>query len=475
MNKYITAILVAISATELQAQTLSPAPKLVVNITIDQLRSDYIEAFAPLYTENGFRKLLKQGRIFENASYSFTPVERASAIATIVTGANPSDHGIVGNQWLSRKTLQPIGCDEDSQYGYSPKNIISTTIGDELKIATEGQAVVYSVAPYHDAAILSAGHAADGAIWIDDNGIWGTSEYYGKKTPKWIKAFSDTNPPKPLNSKDYPSVNTSITDMALQCFRCTSMGTDNKPDILNITYYAGNANNEKTTQWQSGLQFIYTNLDKNLDRLISSIEKNLGKNNVLFVLTSTGYSTEEEKADYAKYRIPTGNFYINRAASLLNIYLGAVYGQGRYVDTYFRNQIYLNNRLIEQKRLSLSDILKRSQSVLIQMAGVRDVFTSDLLLTSRSSDLEKTRNGYNPNINGDIVVEVTPGWQLHNEDNQEKYMVRASYVPFPIIIYGAGIIAERIITPVTVDRIAPTIAKVIRIRAPNACKAAPLM
>ena len=95
MNKYITAILVAISATELQAQTLSPAPKLVVNITIDQLRSDYIEAFAPLYTENGFRKLLKQGRIFENASYSFTPVERASAIATIVTGANPSDHGIV--------------------------------------------------------------------------------------------------------------------------------------------------------------------------------------------------------------------------------------------------------------------------------------------------------------------------------------------------------------------------------------------
>ena len=109
------------------------------------------------------------------------------------------------------------------------------------------------------------------------------------------------------------------------------------------------------------------------------------------------------------------------------------------------------------------------------MAGVRDVFTSDLLLTSRSSDLEKIRNGYNPNINGDIVVEVTPGWQLHNEDNQEKYMVRASYVPFPIIIYGAGTRAERIITPVTVDRIAPTIAKAIRIRAPNACKAAPLM
>lgn len=474
MNKYITAALVAITATGTEAQTLNPAPKLVVNITVDQLRSDYIEAFAPLYSENGFRKLLKQGKIFENVSYAFTPIDRASAIATINTGATPYYNGVVGEKWLDRNTLQPIDCDADPQYKYAPSHIVSSTIGDELKIATEGGTVVYAIAPFRNAAILSAGHAADGAIWIDDNGKWATSTYYSKDLPKWIKLQNETNPPKSLRTKDFISINSSITDMALQCFRNTSMGTDSRPDLLEVTYYAGNDKNDKTTQWQSQLQQTYVNLDKNIGKLISTIEQNLGRQNVLFVITSTGYSDEEEKSDYAKYRVPTGTFYINRTANLLNIYLGAIYGQGRYVNTYFHNQLYLNDKLIEQKRLSMSDVLKRCQAFLIQLSGVRDVYTSDLLLSSRSSDLETIRNGYMPNVNGDIVIEVTPGWQLLNEDNQETFTARASFVPFPILIYGADVRAERITLPVTVDRIAPTIAKTIRIRAPNACKAAPL-
>lgn len=474
MNRYVTAALVAITATATQAQTLNPAPKLVVNITVDQLRSDYIEAFAPLYTENGFRKLLKQGKIFENVSYAFTPIDRASAIATIQTGATPYYNGIVGEKWLDRNTLQPITCDSDPKFQYSPNHIVSSTIGDELKIATEGGALVYAIAPFRNAAILSAGHAADEAIWIDEDGKWTTSTYYSKDLPKWAKVLNETNPPKSLRTNDFIAINSSITDMALQCFRNTSMGTDSRPDLLEVTYYAGNVKNDKTTQWQSQLQQTYVSLDKNIGKLITTIEQNLGRQNVVFVVTSTGYSDEEEKQDYAKYRIPTGTFYINRTANLLNIYLGAIYGQGRYVNTYFHNQLYLNDKLIEQKRLSMSDVLKRCQAFLIQLSGVRDCFTSDLLLTSRSNDLETIRNGYMPNVNGDIVIEVTPGWQLLNEDNQETFTARASFVPFPIIIYGADVRAERISTPVTVDRLAPTIAKTIRIRAPNACKAAPL-
>ena len=474
MNRYVTAALVAITATATQAQTLNPAPKLVVNITVDQLRSDYIEAFAPLYTENGFRKLLKQGKIFENVSYAFTLIDRASAIATIQTGATPYYNGIVGEKWLDRNTLQPITCDSDPKFQYSPNHIVSSTISDELKIATEGGALVYAIAPFRNAAILSAGHAADGAIWIDEDGKWTTSTYYSKDLPKWAKVLNETNPPKSLRTNDFIAINSSITDMALQCFRNTSMGTDSRPDLLEVTYYAGNVKNDKTTQWQSQLQQTYVSLDKNIGKLITTIEQNLGRQNVVFVVTSTGYSDEEEKQDYAKYRIPTGTFYINRTANLLNIYLGAIYGQGRYVNTYFHNQLYLNDKLIEQKRLSMSDVLKRCQAFLIQLSGVRDCFTSDLLLTSRSNDLETIRNGYMPNVNGDIVIEVTPGWQLLNEDNQETFTARASFVPFPIIIYGADVRAERISTPVTVDRLAPTIAKTIRIRAPNACKAAPL-
>ena len=183
----------------------------------------------------------------------------------------------------------------------------------------------------------------------------------------------------------------------------------------------------------------------------------MGSDNVLFVLTSTGY-TADEPVDYQRYRIPTGTFYINRTCNLLNMYLGAIYGQGQYVEASYHNQIYLDRKLIEQRRISFSDVVMRSKELLVQSAGVRSVATSP----------------YNPAVSGDLVIETAPGWQIINEDTHENFYSRAAFVPFPIIIYGAGTKPERITTPATVDRIAPTIAKAIRIRAPNACSSAPL-
>jgi hypothetical protein len=193
---------------------------------------------------------------------------------------------------------------------------------------------------------------------------------------------------------------------------------------------------------------------------------------VLFVVTSTGY-TQENATNLEKYRIPTGTFYINRTANLLNIYLGAIYGQGRWVDQTYSNQIYLNRKLIEQKRASLSEVLDRCRSFLIQNAGVADVYTTDRLL-SGSFEIARQRNGFNPSASGDIMVEVAPGWKLLNENTHETYTSRAGMVPFPIIFMGQDIAPLRVATPVTVDQIAPTVAKAIRIRAPNACNAAPL-
>ena len=177
----------------------------------------------------------------------------------------------------------------------------------------------------------------------------------------------------------------------------------------------------------------------------------------MFVVTSTGY-TDEQHPDYKRFQVPSGTFYINRTSNLLNMYLGAIYGQARYVMTSFHNQIYLDRKLIEQRKISFTDVITRSKELLVQTAGVRSVDTSP----------------YNPAVSGDLIIETAPGWQVINEDNNENYFSRASFVPFPIIIYGSGIKHERITTPATVDRIAPTIAKAIRIRAPNACSSAPL-
>jgi len=466
MNIYITAILVAL-ATTANAQLLQPAPKLVVNITIEQLRTDYIEAFTTLYTNNGLKKLLQQGRVYEEASYSFSPLDRASAIASIATGTTPYYNGIVGAQWLDRNTLRPVFCVDDTKYITSPSKISTSTIGDEMKVSTNGASIIYSIASQRESAVLSAGHAADGAYWIDDKtGELTTSSYYSEKSHSWLKAFNKNNKQICDNKSNK---NAYVIYAAKKCISDNAMGKDDISDMISISL---SAKGKDATNWQTEMESIYMQLDNMLSDLITNLENDLGKNNVLFVVTSTGFK-DEKNVDYDKYRIPTGTFYINRTANLLNIYLGAIYGQGRYVETCFRNEIYLNRKLIEQKRISLNDILSRSQEFIILNAGVKDVFTSERLIAG-GNDIQYIRNGYNPTISGDIIIEVAPGWQLLNEDNQENYTSRACFVPFPIIIYGPGIRPQRITVPVTTDRIAPTIAKSIHIRAPNACKAEPL-
>ena len=368
---------------------------------------------------------------------------------------------------MDRSSLRPMFCVDDPKYSTSPGRLSTSTIGDELKVATNGSSLVYALAPARDAAVLSAGHAADGAVWIDDKkGVLTTTDYYPAKVRKWLEAY---NAVYSQRATDDRTKNLAVAHAAEACVTENALGRDAYTDYLAVTLSAKGRN---ATNWQTDMEGVYTKLDALLASLIGGIEKQVGKQNVLFMVTSTGY-TDEENVDYSKYRIPTGTFYINRTANLLNIYLGAVYGQGKYVETCFHNEIYLNHKLIEQKRLSLSEVLGRSQEFLIQNSGVRDVYTTDRLL-SGNADVRKLRNGHHPAVSGDIIVEVASGWQLYNEDNQEKYTSRSSFVPFPIIFYGAGAKAEHINLPVTVERIAPTIAKAIRIRAPNACKAEPL-
>ena len=169
MKKYIfTVVIAALASADIHAQAIQPAPRLVVNITIDQLRTDYIEHFSPLYSSDGFKKLLGQGRVYEAASYPFAPLDMASSIASIVTGSTPHYNNRVGCQWLDRETLRTVSCTDDERYGVSPSKLATSTIGDELKVATRGTALVYSVAADKAAAVMAGGHAADAAFWIND-------------------------------------------------------------------------------------------------------------------------------------------------------------------------------------------------------------------------------------------------------------------------------------------------------------------
>ena len=244
------------------------------------------------------------------------------------------------------------------------------------------------------------------------------------------------------------------------------------PDMLSLVYDA-KVPIEKDVLNKQLLQYKYIQLDKELEKLITQIESKVGKHNVLFVVTSTGYCNEQD-IDYSKYRIPNGTFYVNRTANLLNMYLGAIYGQDKYVESCFYNQLYLDIQLIEQKRINTSELLNRAQTFLMQLSGVSNVFTSKNLLLSGDDNSSRLRKWFYPNNCGDLIVEVSPGWKLLNEEKFQQYTSKESTMPFPLIFYGTGITAKDITTPITIDRIAPTIAKSIRIRAPNACSVTPL-
>ena len=469
MNRYIAIIIAALTATEMQAFQL--APRLVVNITIDQLRTDYIEAFSPLYCQGGLRKLFAESIVYDAASYPYAPVDKASAIATLSTGTTPYYHGIVSSKWLDRSTLSPVFCIEDSKHYLSPAKLATSTIGDEMKISSNGTSIVYSVAADPETSILSAGHAADAAIWIDGKtGKWRTSTYYGATPPAWFKAYTSIST---QSIKDKAATNDAVVDMSLQVIKSTAMGKDDVSDMINITLTAAKPDGTAVTDWKTEMESVYMKLDKTLEKLIEGIEKEIGKEHALFFITSTGYATETA-TNLEKYRIPTGTFYINRTANLLNMYYGALWGQARYVDTYLGNQIYLNHQQLENKRITLVDATLRAQEFLSMVAGIRNVYTGQQLLSNTNPNIHKIRNGYSQERCGDILVEVNPGWRILNEDNMENTLSRASYIQFPIIMFGCGMKSGRIDDNVTVDRIAPTLSKSIRIRAPNACSSEPL-
>lgn len=518
-NRLLSSLIAVMAVLAADAQNPA-APKLVVGILIDQLRSDYLQAFMPLYGEGGFKRLMAQGRVYTQGEYPLTSVDRASAAATLSTGSTPFYHGIVGQQWFERATLRRIDCVEDADckgvatdHGASPQFLAVSTIGDELKVASDGKSLVYAIAPFRDAAVLTAGHAADAAVWIDDEtGNWCTSDYYGS-LPDWANSRDLYHPlekqlkrytwePFYERNGDYSyylsdgttepfehefkgqgryrafktsaPVNEEVATLAGDCLRTTGIGNDSFTDYLALTFYAGNYKHLPASKAPMELQDTYVRLDKALSDIIEAVDRKVGLANALFVVTSTGYC-DEQPADLQKFRIPTGTFDIKRAAALLNMYLMAVYGQGNYVEACFGPEIYLNKKLIEEKQLYLTEVMNRTQDFLIQLSGVKDVYSSQrILLGTWTPDLSRLRNSYNSQTSGDILVQVAPGWRFVNEDTGEDHLVGNDYIPFPIIFYGYNTKAETVTTPTGVDYIAPTLSKAMRIRAPNACLATPL-
>lgn len=520
-GRLLTSLLTVLALASLQAQNTPAVPKLVVGLTIDQLRMDYIEAFTAMYGERGFKRLWKEGRIYRNAEYGFVNVDQASAVAAIYTGTTPYINGIVGNGWLDRSSLQVINCVDDTHFmgiytseSTSPARLKVSNLSDELMIATQGAAEAYSIAPTREMAVLAAGHASKGAFWInDETGKWSGTTYYGN-FPSWVSTYNDRQgldfrigemtwgPYLPVTSYKYltsenkqvtfkhkfdderrnkyrkyktsPYANEEVNRLVNACLNNTMVGQDNVPDLLTLGYYAGNYDHKSSAELPMEMQDVYVRLDANLSELLDIIDRKVGLQNTLFFVTSTGY-TDPEPVDAAQYHIPNGEFHIKRCSALLNLYLAAIYGEGQYVEAFHEQEIYLNHKLIEQKQLNLAEILARSSEFLVQFSGVKDVYSSQrLMLGSWTPEMGKIKNRYNAACSGDLWVEVLPGWSVVRDHSLDSKVVRDSYTSAPLIFVGWEIKPETIHAPIQIGNIVSTITHFMRIRAPNAASLAPI-
>jgi Type I phosphodiesterase / nucleotide pyrophosphatase len=223
----LVAVLFGVGAPVSSASAYNAHPKLIVVIVIDQFRGDYLERYHDKFGEGGFRLLLEHGANFTECNYDYANTRTAPGHATLFTGAYSDGHGIAANEWWDPKRKRMVTSVEDddtrlvgitpdasgggSKVGASPHNLLADTLGDELKLATHGEARVFSISLKDRAAVLPGGFAADAAYWIDPkSGTWITSTYYRPDLPKWARDFNSSNRAAKYWGRDWKNNNGEI-------------------------------------------------------------------------------------------------------------------------------------------------------------------------------------------------------------------------------------------------------------------------
>jgi len=510
----------------------SEKPKLIIGIVIDQMRYDYIYRFWDKYSEGGLKKMVTGGTFCKNAGYDFLINETAVGHATISTGALPSHHGIISNNWYASLQDEVINCVYDDRVSTvggsyesgrcSPSKLLASTIGDEMKLSNNFASKVIGIALDNSAAILSAGHSADFAFWYDgERGNWVSSSYYIDSLPDWVEDFngkrlpdtylertwetfrpiteytesvSDTTPSedgfkgkytfpydlKRISSiskkeKDYtvikstPFGNVLTKDFAIAAIVNEELGQDEFTDLLTIGFSSTEYIGKKFGSNSVEMEDAMIRLDHELEHFLEFIDDYVGEKNTLIYLTADHGLTYSP--EYLKqYRIPSGEFNAYSSLSLLSSYLNVVYGKGDWFKYYYAQQLYLNHDLIEDSRISLLEIQNRVVQFLIQFEGVSNAISAQTLQTTNFTDgiFRKIQNGYHQKRSGDVIINLAPGWV---ENNTASSSYHSSYVGdnhVPLIWYGWKIKRSTISRTVNLTDIASTLSYFLDITKPNA-------
>lgn len=501
--------------------------KLLLNIIVDGLDTDYLDLLRSHFGEGGFRRLERDGAVILNADYG-PGLDAAAATATVMTGASPSVHGIGSAKIYDPERFREISAynttDANGQFSatnFSPAALRVSTVADEVRISAGGVNVAYAVAPAPEQALALSGHAANSSLWLDvKNANWTTSSYFREMpgtisarnrmqplivrmdTMNWTPSLDPAAyPALPDHLKRYPFryvfprsnsqrldmfcasplVNREVTAVIQEMLGNLKIGQhEGVTDVLSLSYTLQPFTFGKATDNRPELMDAYIKLDLNLEQLFNDIDRRIGLHNSVVMLAATPPSGRSRRDD-DQWGIPAGEFSTRKAASLLNIYLIAIYGNGDYVSAFHNGHIYLNHKLLQDRSVNEQEIRRQCANFLSRMTGVDRVFTIDDIIDGRAGEQpEALRRNTVGSTAGDLLVKVAPGFEVLEDygvelpSNRIHMSERVVGTTAPVYIMAPGIAPQTIGTPVDVRTIAPTVCRILRIRSPNGAAAAPL-
>lgn len=500
-------------------------PALIVGLVVDQMRWDYLYRYQALYSNNGFKRLLKEGFSCENTMIPYTPTYTAPGHACVYTGSVPAIHGIVGNSWYNRDTKKYVYCTEDSTAStvgstgdagqMSPKNMWATTITDELRLSNNFKSKVIGIALKDRGAIIPAGHSANAAYWYDDKvGKFISSTHYFTALPTWVNAFNEQDLPGQYMKKDWntllplskydlssadevsyewnitgektvtfphklssitkekyaafkttPFANTYTFDFARAAIENESLGKNTVPDFLALsissTDYIGHSFGPNSVE----VEDTYLRLDKEIADFLTYLDNKVGKGNYLFFL-SADHGAAHVPAFLAEHKIPGGGVDDAVIKERLEKILEEKLNVKHAIDKLVNYQVYLTDSMRHNEEIRETII-----TALIKEEAVQTAFDLHELAETNLVEPIKSRvsNGYHPRRSGDIQFVFKPGYF----DGGEKGTTHGVWNPYdahiPLLFFGWGVKAGKLNRETYMTDIAATIAALLQIQMPNGC------
>jgi len=527
INLVILFLFIFITATAQQNQALQ-RPKLVVGIVVDQMRWDFLYRYYDRYAANGgFKRMLSQGFSCENTLIPYAPTVTAPGHTSVYTGSVPAIHGIAGNLWWDNVQQREVYCTEDKTVKtvgsgtslglQSPKNLLVTTICDELRLATNFQSKVIGIAIKDRGAILPAGHSANAAYWFDSQeGNWITSTYYMTDLPQWVK---DLNAKKlvdkyyeqgwntlyPVNSykqstgdnKLYeakglgtgfpydlkkfigksnsailttPHGNTFTIDMAKAAIEAESLGTDAITDFLAVSFsspdYIGHGYGPNSIEQEDD----FYRLDKDLGDFLNYLDEKVGQGQYT-VFLSADHGVAHVPGFMKENKLPSGTFNETTILEQLNKLLKDKFDQSNLALNISNHQLVLNNNLISsEKKLKRDEIAPVIVDFLLKQEAVLTAFDlkhmNQAALPSKIKEM--IENGYFSQRGGEIQIILKPNYI---ESFYATGTTHGLWNPYdahiPLLWYGWGIKQGKTNRETYMTDIAPTLAALLHIQMPG--------